>query len=121
MPEDSMTPHAATDVIASYDRAHDWHSLNAMLNLYDKQGHIQFDKDIQAVRESSKSTCCRTPSTSTPHKTDSAGSSQTAITTNPYLPNMMPNSLTGSTATWMTADSNSIHSSELSSSTAHTH
>ena len=43
MPEDSMTPHAATDVIASYDRAHDWHSLNAMLNLYDKQGHIQFD------------------------------------------------------------------------------
>lgn len=51
MPEDSTTPHAATDVIASYDRAHDWHSLNAMLNLYDKQGRIQFDKDIQAVRE----------------------------------------------------------------------
>lgn len=41
MPEDSTTPHAATDVIASYDRAHDWHSLNAMLNLYDKQGRIQ--------------------------------------------------------------------------------
>ena len=51
MPEDSTTPHAVTDVIASYDRAHDWHSLNAMLNLYDKQGRIQFDKDIQAVRE----------------------------------------------------------------------
>ena len=51
MPEDSTTLHAATDVIASYDRAHDWHSLNAMLNLYDKQGRIQFDKDIQAVRE----------------------------------------------------------------------
>ena len=51
MPEDSTTSHAATDVTASYDRAHDWHSLNAMLNLYDKQGRIQFDKDLQAVRE----------------------------------------------------------------------
>ena len=51
MPEDSTTPHAATDVTASYDCAHDWHSLNAMLNLYDKQGRIQFDKDLQAVRE----------------------------------------------------------------------
>ena len=46
-----MTPHAATDVTTSYDRAHDWHSLNAMLNLYDKQGRIQFDKDLQAVHE----------------------------------------------------------------------
>ena len=51
MPKDSTTPHVATDVITSYDRAHDWHSLNAMLNLYDKQGRIQFDKDLQAVRE----------------------------------------------------------------------
>ena len=31
--------------------APDFHALNAMLNLYDKQGRIQFDKDIQAVRE----------------------------------------------------------------------
>lgn len=23
----------------------DYHALNAMLNLYDKAGHIQFDKD----------------------------------------------------------------------------
>ncbi|VDZ77275.1 ribonucleoside-diphosphate reductase 2 subunit alpha [Salmonella bongori] len=27
----------------------DYHALNAMLNLYDKAGHIQFDKDQQAV------------------------------------------------------------------------
>ena len=74
MPEDSTTPHAATDVTASYDCAHDWHSLNAMLNLYDKQGRIQFDKDLQPYMSTSKSTCCRTPSTSTPRKTDSAGS-----------------------------------------------
>ncbi len=121
MPEDSTTLHAATDVIASYDRAHDWHSLNAMLNLYDKQGRIQFDKDIQAVREYVEKHVLPNTVRFTPRKTDSAGSSQTAITTNPYLPNMMPNSLTGFTATWMTADSNSIHSSELSSFTAHTH
>ena len=90
MPEDSTTPHAATDVIASYDRAHDWHSLNAMLNLYDKQGRIQFDKDIQAVRE--------------------------------YVEkHVLPNTVRFNSTTWMTADSNSIHSSELSSSTAHTH
>jgi len=28
----------------------DYHALNAMLNLYDAQGHIQFDKDKQAAR-----------------------------------------------------------------------
>ena len=27
----------------------DYHALNAMLNLYDKDGRIQFDKDRQAV------------------------------------------------------------------------
>lgn len=27
----------------------DYHALNAMLNLYDKAGRIQFDKDHQAV------------------------------------------------------------------------
>ncbi|MFT9009477.1 MAG: class 1b ribonucleoside-diphosphate reductase subunit alpha [Bifidobacterium sp.] len=35
----------------SYDSAHDYHSLNAMLNLYDSNGKIQFDKDRQAARE----------------------------------------------------------------------
>ncbi len=29
--------------------APDYHALNAMLNLYDKDGRIQFDKDHQAV------------------------------------------------------------------------
>ncbi len=28
----------------------DYHSLNAMLNLYDADGHIQFDKDREAIR-----------------------------------------------------------------------
>jgi len=32
------------------DSAHDYHALNAMLNLYDEQGHIQFDKDRLAAR-----------------------------------------------------------------------
>lgn len=35
----------------TYDSAHDYHSLNAMLNLYDKNGKIQFDKDKQAAQE----------------------------------------------------------------------
>ena len=30
---------------------HDYHALNAMLNLYDADGRIQFDKDILAARE----------------------------------------------------------------------
>lgn len=29
----------------------DYHSLNAMLNLYDNEGHIQFDKDREAARQ----------------------------------------------------------------------
>ena len=29
----------------------DYHALNAMLNLYDADGKIQFDKDVQAARE----------------------------------------------------------------------
>ncbi|MGO2655792.1 MULTISPECIES: class 1b ribonucleoside-diphosphate reductase subunit alpha [unclassified Pseudoclavibacter] len=29
----------------------DYHALNAMLNLYDEQGHIQFDKDHEAARQ----------------------------------------------------------------------
>ena len=47
MPNKPAMPHAAT----SYEHTHDWHALNAMLNLYDQQGHIQFDKDRQAERE----------------------------------------------------------------------
>lgn len=34
-----------------YDPAHDYHALNAMLNLYDADGKIQFDKDKAAERE----------------------------------------------------------------------
>nr|WP_172146652.1 class 1b ribonucleoside-diphosphate reductase subunit alpha [Bifidobacterium sp. DSM 109963] len=35
----------------SYDPRHDFHALNAMLNLYDANGRIQFDKDKAAERE----------------------------------------------------------------------
>lgn len=31
--------------------SHDYHSLNAMLNLYDEQGRLQLDKDKEAARE----------------------------------------------------------------------
>ncbi|NEG96397.1 class 1b ribonucleoside-diphosphate reductase subunit alpha [Bifidobacterium sp. SMB2] len=37
--------------LLSYDPAHDWHALNAMLNLPDAEGRIPFDKDRDAVRE----------------------------------------------------------------------
>lgn len=37
-----MTPNPA---------ALDYHSLNAMLNLYDPEGNIQFDKDHEATRQ----------------------------------------------------------------------
>lgn len=33
------------------DSGEDYHALNAMLNLYDDKGHIQFDKDKQAARQ----------------------------------------------------------------------
>lgn len=36
---------------STYDPAHDYHALNAMLNLYDADGKIQFDKDKAAERE----------------------------------------------------------------------
>ena len=29
----------------------DYHALNAMLNLYDEQGHIQFEKDREAANQ----------------------------------------------------------------------
>lgn len=37
--------------IPTYDPSHDYHVLNAMLNLYDADGKIQFEKDKQAERE----------------------------------------------------------------------
>ncbi|RCL02697.1 MAG: ribonucleoside-diphosphate reductase alpha chain [Candidatus Tokpelaia sp. JSC188] len=33
------------------DHKQDYHALNAMLNLYDKNGHIQFNKDKEAARQ----------------------------------------------------------------------
>jgi ribonucleoside-diphosphate reductase alpha chain len=43
--------------------APDYHALNAMLNLYDKAGRIQFDKDHQAV-DAFYNTYCPIPSRS---------------------------------------------------------
>jgi ribonucleoside-diphosphate reductase alpha chain len=40
---------ATTDTLSVTPEMPDWHALNAMLNLYDEQGHIQFDKDHLAV------------------------------------------------------------------------
>ena len=37
--------------VDQYDPAHDYHALNAMLNLYDANGRIQFGKDKAAERE----------------------------------------------------------------------
>ena len=37
--------------VEQYDPAHDYHALNAMLNLYDAEGRIQFGKDKAAERE----------------------------------------------------------------------
>ena len=37
--------------VEQYDLAHDYHALNAMLNLYDADGRIQFGKDKAAERE----------------------------------------------------------------------
>ena len=34
------------------DQSLDYHALNAMLNLYDEAGNIQFDKDKQAAHQS---------------------------------------------------------------------
>ena len=34
---------------AVYDASQDYHALNAMLNLYDENHQIQFDKDIAAA------------------------------------------------------------------------
>ncbi len=44
---------ATTDstLITTATSALDYHALNAMLNLYDTDGHIQFDKDHEAVRQ----------------------------------------------------------------------
>ena len=42
---------AAPEKQADQDQALDYHALNAMLNLYDEQGNIQFDKDKQAAHQ----------------------------------------------------------------------
>ncbi|KAB7789756.1 class 1b ribonucleoside-diphosphate reductase subunit alpha [Bifidobacterium leontopitheci] len=47
LPLDNTSDTAAEQ----YDPAHDYHALNAMLNLYDADGRIQFDKDKAAERE----------------------------------------------------------------------
>ena len=43
--------NTADTATEQYDPAHDYHALNAMLNLYDADGKIQFDKDKAAERE----------------------------------------------------------------------
>ncbi|KAB8292679.1 class 1b ribonucleoside-diphosphate reductase subunit alpha [Bifidobacterium avesanii] len=43
--------NTADTATEQYDPAHDYHALNAMLNLYDADGRIQFDKDKAAERE----------------------------------------------------------------------
>lgn len=40
----------------------DYHALNAMLNLYDREGRIQFDKDREAVDAFLPLMCARTAS-----------------------------------------------------------
>lgn len=44
-------PAKAPEPTKDQDQALDYHALNAMLNLYDEQGKIQFDKDRQAAHQ----------------------------------------------------------------------
>ncbi|ODT48248.1 class 1b ribonucleoside-diphosphate reductase subunit alpha [Devosia sp. 63-57] len=44
-------PVKPADKVHDEDQALDYHALNAMLNLYDEQGNIQFDKDKQAAHQ----------------------------------------------------------------------
>lgn len=44
--EATIVDTAATEAVAQ-----DYHSLNAMLNLYDEEGRIQFDKDKEAAKQ----------------------------------------------------------------------
>ena len=44
-------PAKAPEQTEDQDQALDFHALNAMLNLYDEQGRIQFDKDRQAAHQ----------------------------------------------------------------------
>ena len=59
-----MSPTASTETIASASQSGvhagpsghepgelDYHALNAMLNLYDRDGKIQFDRDREAARQ----------------------------------------------------------------------
>ena len=45
---DTLTPLKTS---ASSETTLDYHALNAMLNLYDEEGKIQFDKDRQAAKQ----------------------------------------------------------------------
>ena len=47
----TVTPDSTTAGEAGEDQSLDYHALNAMLNLYDSDGNIQFDKDRQAARQ----------------------------------------------------------------------
>ncbi|MGN0101891.1 MAG: hypothetical protein ACI39C_13220, partial [Dietzia sp.] len=46
-----MNPESTTAGEAGEGQRLDYHALNAMLNLYDADGKIQFDKDREAARE----------------------------------------------------------------------
>ncbi|MEH6380168.1 MAG: hypothetical protein V7768_00400, partial [Dietzia cercidiphylli] len=46
-----MTPEGTIAGEAGEGQRLDYHALNAMLNLYDADGRIQFDKDREAARE----------------------------------------------------------------------
>ncbi|BDR52407.1 ribonucleoside-diphosphate reductase [Bombiscardovia nodaiensis] len=47
----SLALDKTADTEETYDPARDYHALNAMLNLYDSNGQIQFDKDKDAERQ----------------------------------------------------------------------
>ncbi len=47
----SMDNTEDDETSGTYDAAHDYHALNAMLNLYAPDGSIQFDKDKEAERQ----------------------------------------------------------------------
>ncbi len=49
-PAGDNTFYDAATLLPSYDQTHDYHALNAMLNLYNSDGRIQFSKDKEAER-----------------------------------------------------------------------
>ncbi|WP_295962790.1 class 1b ribonucleoside-diphosphate reductase subunit alpha [uncultured Bartonella sp.] len=50
-PEKTDTLDSDKNYHSQNDLSEDYHSLNAMLNLFDEDGRIQFDKDREAVRQ----------------------------------------------------------------------